>query len=80
LDALEKEGLVKRIRDPEDRRSVLVELTEKGRERHERAMAIQAPKEALLAAALNEREKEQLNSLLRRVMITLEDRYPPKHD
>lgn len=80
LDALEKEGLVRRLRDPEDRRSVLVELTEKGLERHAQAMAIQGPKEALLAKALTDREKEQLNSLLRRVMITLEDRYPGKHD
>jgi DNA-binding MarR family transcriptional regulator len=80
LDALEGEGLVRRVRDPEDRRSVLVELTEKGRQRHEKAMAIQAPKEALLADALTDSEKEQLNSLLRRVMISLEDRYPPKHD
>ncbi len=80
LDALEKEGLVRRLRDPEDRRSVIVELTEKGREKHELAMAIQAPKETLLAAALTDREKEQLNSLLRRVMITLEDRYPGRRD
>ena len=80
LDALEKEGLVKRVSDPDDRRSVLVELTDKGRQRHEQAMAIQAPKEALLADALTDREMEQLNSLLRRVMITLEARYPPKHD
>ena len=80
LDALEKAGLVRRLRDPEDRRSVLVELTEPGLEKHEEAMAIQAPKEALLARALTDREKEQLNSLLRRVMITLEERYPGKHD
>lgn len=80
LDALEAEGLVRRVRDPEDRRSVLVELTEKGREKHEEGMVIQAPKEALLAEALTGREKEQLNSLLRRVMITLEDRYPGRHD
>ncbi len=80
LDALEKERLVRRLRDPDDRRSVLVELTEKGLERHEQAMAIQAPKEALLAKALTAREKEQLNSLLRRVMITLEDRYPGRRD
>jgi DNA-binding MarR family transcriptional regulator len=80
LDALEKEGLVRRLRDPEDRRSVLVELTEKGLEKHEEAMAIQGPKEALLAKALTDREKEQLNSLLRRVMITLEERYPGRHD
>jgi DNA-binding MarR family transcriptional regulator len=80
LDALEKEGLVRRLRDPEDRRSVLVELTKKGLEKHELAMAIQGPKEALLADALTNREKEQLNGLLRRVLITLEGRYPGKHD
>jgi DNA-binding MarR family transcriptional regulator len=80
LDALEKEGLVRRLRDPEDRRSVLVELTKKGLAKHEQAMAIQGPKEALLAKALTDREKEQLNALLRRVMITLEERYPGKHD
>jgi DNA-binding MarR family transcriptional regulator len=80
LDALEKEGLVRRLRDPDDRRSVLVELTEKGRQTHEQGMGIQADKEALLAAALTAGEKEQLNSLLRRVMITLEDRYPGKPD
>jgi DNA-binding MarR family transcriptional regulator len=80
LDALEKEGLVRRLRDPEDRRSVLVGLTKKGLEKHEQAMAIQGPKEALLAEALTDREKEQLNSLLRRVLVTLEDRSPRKHD
>jgi DNA-binding MarR family transcriptional regulator len=80
LDALEKEGLVRRLRDPADRRSVLVELTEKGRRKQEEAMGIQAQKEALLAEALSDREKEQLNALLRRVMLTLEDRYPGKHD
>ena len=80
LDALEKEGLVRRLRDPNDRRSVLVELTEKGRQRHEQGLGIQGAKEALLAEALTPQEKEQLNGLLRRVMITLEGRYPPKHD
>jgi DNA-binding MarR family transcriptional regulator len=80
LDALEGAGLVRRLRDPDDRRSVLVELTEKGRQRHEQAMGIQAEKEALLAEALTEREKEQLNVLLRRVLLTLEDRYPGKPD
>lgn len=80
LDALEGQGLVRRLRDPDDRRSVLVELTEKGRERHEEAMGIQAQKEALLAEALTDREKEQLNSLLRRVLVTLEARLPGTSD
>lgn len=80
LDALEKEGLVRRLRDPDDRRSVLVELTEEGRQKHEQAMKIQAQRETLLAEALTDREKEQLNGLLRRVMVTLEGRYPGKQD
>jgi DNA-binding MarR family transcriptional regulator len=80
LDALEKEGLVRRLRDPDDRRSVLVELTEKGKQMHEQGLGIQGAKEALLAEALTVQEKEQLNGLLRRVMITLEGRYPGKHD
>ena len=49
LDALEAEGLVRRVRDPADRRSVLVELTENGRRKHEQAMGIQAQKAMLLA-------------------------------
>lgn len=78
LDALERAGLVRRLRDPNDRRSVLVELTAKGLEKHDEALGVQAQKEALLAEALTDSEKKKLNSLLRRVMITLEDRYPGK--
>jgi DNA-binding MarR family transcriptional regulator len=76
LDQLEDEGLVRRLRDPADRRGVLVELTELGRKRHEEAFGVQAQKEALLGDALGERELEQLNALLRRVMLSLEERFP----
>jgi DNA-binding MarR family transcriptional regulator len=76
LDQLESEGLVRRTRDPDDRRGVLVELTEKGRKRHQQAIGVQAQKEAMLKEALSERELAQLNGLLRRVMLTLEERYP----
>ena len=76
LDQLEKAGLVKRLPDPDDRRGVLVELTPKGRRLHQEAIGIQAEKEALLAEALSKREKEQLNDLLRRVMLALESRFP----
>ncbi len=80
LDHLEGEGLVRRLRDPDDRRSVLVELTDKGRRRLEQAMGVQAEKEKLLAAALAPKEMEQLNALLRRVMISVEQRITrPQH-
>ena len=74
LDQLEQAGLVRRLRDPDDRRGVLVELTERGREVWEEALVVQAEKEALLAAALGERDRERLNDLLRRLMIEFEQR------
>jgi DNA-binding MarR family transcriptional regulator len=80
LDQLEKAGLVNRLRDPDDRRGVLVEPTEKGKELWEEAIGFQARKEALIAAALNERERRQLNTLLRRVMLAFEEREGEKKE
>jgi DNA-binding MarR family transcriptional regulator len=74
LDQLESRGLVRRLRDPSDRRGVLVELTPKGRKTWDASVDAQAEKEALLAAALTAREKEQLNALLRRLMLEFERR------
>ncbi len=56
--------------------AVLVQLTAKGQEIHHEAMSVQAEKEALLTAALTEREKKLLEGLLRRVMLKLEQRTP----
>jgi DNA-binding MarR family transcriptional regulator len=74
LDQLEEGGLVRRLRDPDDRRGVLVELTDRGREIWEEALGVQAEKEALFTAALSAREREQLNRLLRRLMLEFEKR------
>jgi DNA-binding MarR family transcriptional regulator len=74
LDRLEQAGLVRRLRDPDDRRSVLIELTDEGRATYARAVGVQAKKEELVAAALDEREKNQLNALLRRLMLEFERR------
>ena len=40
------------------------------------AIGAQAQKEALLAEALTQRDKEHLNDLLRRVLLVLEQRVP----
>jgi DNA-binding MarR family transcriptional regulator len=74
LDRLEEAGLVRRLPDPGDRRRVAVELTEQGHETWRGAVGVQAQKEALFAAALNDREKAQLNGLLRLLMIEFERR------
>jgi DNA-binding MarR family transcriptional regulator len=72
LDRLEKAGLVKRLPDPDDRRGVLIELTDEGETRWVATAKVQAAYENLIGAALNKREKEQLNSLLRRLMLEFE--------
>src|SRR5262245_3415712 len=80
LDQLEKAGLVRRMPDPEDRRGVLVEPTEKGKKLWEQTIGVQAQKELLIASALNERERVQLNTLLRRVMRAFEEREGETYD
>jgi DNA-binding MarR family transcriptional regulator len=74
LDRLESAGLVRRLRDPDDRRGVQVELTDAGRKLGEDSVSAQAAKEAVVVAALNEREKRELNALLRRLMLEFERR------
>jgi DNA-binding MarR family transcriptional regulator len=74
LDKLETAGLVRRLPDPDDRRGVQVELTEHGLKVWEDALRTGAAQEALVAAALTTEEKQQLNSLLRRLMREFERR------
>jgi DNA-binding MarR family transcriptional regulator len=74
LDRLEEAGLVRRVPDPEDRRGVLVELTPKGRRNYHAATGAGAANEAFIASALSKHEKEELNALLRRLMIEFERR------
>src|SRR5919198_680284 len=77
LDRLERTGLVRRRPDPDDRRAVRVELTEKGSRTWCEAVDVQAEREARIAAALSEREKQALNGLLRRLMLTFEETAGP---
>jgi DNA-binding MarR family transcriptional regulator len=74
LDRLEKAGLVRRVPDPEDRRGVLVELTDAGHASWEDGLRAQAANESLIAAALTEDEKRRLNALLRKMMREFERR------
>ena len=80
LDNMERRGAIRRLDDPDDRRGVIVELTDEGRELWDRVIGVQAEKESIVASALDEREQRQLNTLLRRLMNAFEtERGPLKH-
>lgn len=76
LDRLEDAGLIRRLPDPNDRRGALIEPTEAGHAAWERCTGAQAQREALIASALSDREKEQLHDLLRRLMQA----FPPEYE
>jgi DNA-binding MarR family transcriptional regulator len=76
LDRLEKQGLLRRLPDHEDRRSIQVELTEQGVQAWDRTVGVQAVKERLIAGVLTAAEKDVLNDLLRRLLKSI-DPDPP---
>ena len=73
IDRLEHDGLVKRHRDPDDRRGVRVALTDAGAETWVQSTNTQAIKEKLIAGALSKPEQHQLNALLRKLMLAFDN-------
>jgi DNA-binding MarR family transcriptional regulator len=72
LARLEKRGLVERIPDPADGRSLLVALTDKGLSKARAAIVEDMRTEAELLSGLSENERETLAELLRKLALSLE--------
>lgn len=72
LDALEKAGLVRRIRGTADRRRVDVELTAEGHEKWMAGMRFQDAAERQIVAALDDRERARVNALLKKMLVHAE--------
>jgi DNA-binding MarR family transcriptional regulator len=76
LNELEEAGWTERRRDPDDRRRHVVDLTAEGRRALHRARRAQETLEAEMLGALDESEREQLRSLLRKALTGLREREP----
>lgn len=76
IDRVEKMGLVVRVPDPEDRRSIIVRLTPAGQKLADQA--IEAQFEVMVAALgrLSKREREDLTRLLAKALLSLEETAP----
>jgi MarR family transcriptional regulator for hemolysin len=67
LDGLEKAGLIERVRDPNDRRAVRVELTDAGAELFRRLAAAAVSFDARLREGLTEDELDGVRGVLARM-------------
>ncbi|QDI07051.1 Multiple antibiotic resistance protein MarR [Klebsiella electrica] len=72
LKALEKRGFITRLPDPDDARSLLVALTEKGRARIDEAVESHVENERQLLAGLSAEQRQQLDQALKVFMRLLE--------
>ena len=72
IDQLEKAGLVERVVNPQDRRSVLIALTEKGFALVERTVTEHVVNQNRLVESLPADEKPMLDGLLRRLLAAFE--------
>jgi len=77
MDQLERIGLLKRSRDRDDRRAVVVELTPAGRRLVRAAFPVFVASHAqLLSGALEPEQQSALRVLLRTVLLQLESSEP----
>jgi DNA-binding MarR family transcriptional regulator len=67
VDSLERDGLVERVRHPQDRRAFLLRLTDKGAECHREAEEVDRIALAEATSALDQEDRAQLRALLARI-------------
>ena len=78
LDRLERAGLVRRARDPADRRAVRVHLTREGERLAEHALGAVIAADRAFLEPLSQRQRASLASLLKRLLLPAERAAPQR--
>ena len=73
IDRLEEDGLVVRLRDRDDRRSVIVQLTPKGIELMDTVMPVLFEKEKQFLEEFTKTETQTFTKLLRRFLLSFDE-------
>lgn len=73
LDGMVRKGLVERAPSTEDRRRVVVKITEKGADSWRKAMALRGEAENALVGVLTRTERATLNRLLKKMTLHVEN-------
>ena len=72
LNGLERDGVIRRVPDPDDGRGLLVELTAKGRRLVDRVADAHLANERRMLEGLSPARQRQLAGLLRELLLSLE--------
>jgi DNA-binding MarR family transcriptional regulator len=72
VDRLERRGLVRRLPDQDDRRGVIVELTDKGAAMADETVGISSDLDRALFGSLDARELASLDRLLKKLLSSTE--------
>jgi DNA-binding MarR family transcriptional regulator len=72
IDRVEQQGLVVRLRDPNDRRGVIVQLTSAGQKLADQAIAVHLEHMDALLAPLEKSERKVAGQILAKLLLSLE--------
>ncbi len=73
LDSMERDGLVRRVRNKQDRRQINIFLTEKGRALRDQLLPCALAENAVATTGFTESERHQAPALLQRMIASLEE-------
>lgn len=80
IDRMERDGLVRRVRNEHDRRQINIFLTERGRALRDQLIPCALAGNAVATQGFAEEEQNQVSALLHRMVVSLEEALSPQQE